>query len=407
MSDSAEPGASLWRYMAETGAGEARRGEVRAASEAAAAAALRAEGLRPIRLTRVRDGGGALSASGARLDAATHARLLRGLADLVSAAIPVRDALTALARRETRPKARAFLERLASRVEAGDGLAAALQSDPAAPPHLASAMASAGEASGRLGPALETLANELDAEVELKRELAGQMLYPGFVVALFIATLLTLSYFVLPSFEPLFRNAAGTTPPETAFVLGVGAFIRAWGPFVLLGGLIAVLAAGRLFAARPELAGALLDRLPFVGRVRTWRDAARYARVLALLLENGRTLARAEPTARALVASADRRARLERAASAMRSGTAPGAALRAESALPEEMIDFFELGERTGALAKLLNRAAGLYDLRARRAVTRAVELTGPALIALLGVVIAGFIASVMSGVLSLNEVVY
>jgi type II secretory pathway component PulF len=406
MSESGEADSALWRYVAETPAGDTRRGEIAAASEAAAAAALRSEGLQPVRLTRA---GGAprISGRGARLDAATHARLMRSLADLVGAAIPVRDALSALARRETRPRAQAFLNRLAARVEAGDSLAAALAADPSGPPRLAAAMAGAGEQSGRLGPALDTLAGELEAGAELRQELLGQLLYPAFVVALFFATLLALSYFVLPSFEPLFRDAAGTTPPETALVLAVGAFIRAWGPLVLIAALVTVLAAGRVFAVRPELAGALADRLVFIGRVRAFLDAARYARVLALLLENGRTLARAEPTARALVASADRRARLERAAAAMRTGAAPGAALRAEAALPEEMIDFFELGERTGALAKLLNRAARLYDLRARRAVKRAVDLTGPALIALLGVVIAGFIAAVMSGVLSLNEVVY
>ncbi len=399
---------SLWRYLAETPAGEARRGEVRATSEAEAAADLRAQGLHPIRL-RLASGAGAAStgAASARLDAQTHARLMRGLADLVGAAIPVRDALAALARRESRPRARAYLVRLAARVEAGEGLAAALGADPAGAPRLAVAMAAAGEASGRLGPALDRLADELDAGAALRSELTGQLIYPGAVLVLFAATLGFLSYVVLPQFEPLFRNAPGATPPETAFVLAAGAFIRAAGHWVLLAGLIGVLAAGRLMSARPEIGAALLDRLPFIAGVREQMDAARYASVLALLLENGRTLARAEPTARALVLSPQRRARLERAAAAMRDGVSPGVALRDEAALPAELIDFFDLGERTGELGKLLNRAARLYDLRARRAVKRAVDLLGPALIAVLGVVMAGLIGSVMSGVLSLNEVVY
>ena len=396
----------LWRYVAETPAGQARRGEIRAASEREAAAILRADGLRPVRLAGVRSSGGSRSAT-SRLDAATHARLMRGLADLVGAAIPVRDALTALARRESKRRPRAFLERLTAKVEAGESLGDALASDPAAPPRLAPAMAAAGEASGRLGPALEALAEALEANVELRDEIVGQMTYPAFVLALFVATIAVLSHVVLPSFEPLFRDAAGLTPPETAFVLSVGAFVRAHGLVALIAILIGVLAVGRLFAARPALAGAVLDRLPFVAGVRAQLDASRYARVLALLLENGRTLASAEPTARGLVSSPARQARLERAAKAMRDGASPGVALRAEAALPEEMIDFFTLGERTGELAKLLNRAASLYDLRSRRAVKRAVVMLGPALIALLGVVTAGFIAAVMSGVLSLNEVVY
>lgn len=396
---------ALWRYVAEAPGGEARRGELRAASESDAAAALRADGLVPVSLKPARAPG--RGASRARLTMAEHARIMRALADLVGAAIPVRDALKALARRESRARPRAFLARLAARVEAGDGLGDALKADPADPPRLAAAMVAAGEASGRLGDALDTLADELEAGVALRAELSGQLIYPGAVLVLFVATLGFLSFLVLPQFETLFRNASGGPPPETAFVLGAGAVIRAGGPWIMLGGLITVLAAGRLFAARPDLGGAVLDRLPFVAGVRGDLDAARYARVLALLLDNGRTLARAEPVARGLVLSPDRRARLERAAASMRDGAPPGAALREQAALPAEMIDFFDLGERTGQLAKLLNRAARLYDLRSRRAVKRAVELLGPALIAVLGVVMAGLIGAVMSGVLSLNEVVY
>ncbi len=396
----------LWRYVAETASGDARRGEIRAASEREAAAALRADGLRPVRLNSAR-APAASGPAGSRLDPATHARLMRGLADLVGAAIPVRDALTALARRETKRKPRAFLERMTSKLEAGDSLADALALDPSNPPRLASAMAAAGESSGRLGPALDALADALEANIELRREIIGQLTYPAFVLVLFFATIAGLSYGVLPSFEPLFRDAAGATPPETAFVLAVGAVVRAYAPILLIAALAGVLAVGRLFRARPGLAGALLDRLPVVAGVRAQMDASRYARVLALLLENGRTLARAEPTARGLVASPDRRARLERAATAMRDGASPAAALKAEAALPDDMVDFFDLGERTGELAKLLNRAAQLYDLRSRRAVKQAVVLLGPALIAVLGVITAGFIAAVMSGVLSLNEVVY
>lgn len=399
----------VWRYLAETRSGEARRGELRAASEAEAAASLRSDGLTPVRVWRASGRGAAGSSvtGAARLDAQTHARLMRALADLVSAAIPVREALAALARREKKARSRAFLERVAARVEAGDGLSAALGADPAGAPRLAVAMASAGEASGRLGPALETLADELDEGVALRAELTGQMLYPAFVLVLFAATIAGLSYFVLPSFEGLFRNAASEPPPETAFVLAVGAAVRAAGHWIVLAGLGAVLIAGRVFAARPEAGAALLDRLPFVAGVREQMDCARYARALALLLENGRSLARAEPTARALVLSPARRERLSRAAGALRDGASPGAALRGARALPEELIDFFELGERTGELALLLNRAARLYDLRARRRVKRAVDLLGPIVIALLGVMIVILIGSVMSGVLSLNEVVY
>jgi general secretion pathway protein F len=91
----------------------------------------------------------------------------------------------------------------------------------------------------------------------------------------------------------------------------------------------------------------------------------------------------------------------------MRDGAGPGDAFEKTGALPASMLDLVKLGERTGGLALLLNRAAQLYETEARRTVRRGADLLAPALIAVLGVVMAGLIGSVMSGVLSLNEVVY
>ena len=395
-----------WHYTAQASDGSRRAGELRAPDEPSAIADLRAEGLRPVELQLASDRS-VLAGSKGRLTSSDHARLMRSLADLVIAAIPVRDALAALARRETKAPARAYLERLTSAIDSGESLSRAMVDDPSNPPCLALALVKAGEASGRLGAALERLADDLDTAQSTRAELTGQLIYPAAVMVLFFTTLFLLSYWVLPQFEPLFRDASSPAPPETAVVLAAGAAIREYGHFVLLAVLVGVLVTGRIMAARPMFASLLLDRLVYVGRIRATLDASRYAGGLALLLDNGETLARAESTARGLVASAERRARLEQAAAMMRDGTSPSVALREQRALPEDMIGFFELGERTGELAKLLNRAAQLYDVTARRSVRRALDLLGPVLIASLGLLIASIIAAVMSGVLSLNEVVY
>lgn len=395
-----------WRYTAQASDGSRRTGELRATDEAAAIAHLRAEGLRPVELSPASNRS-ALAGSKGHLSSSEHARLMRSLADLVTAAIPVRDALAALARRETKTPSRMYLERLTNAIDSGESLSRAMVDDPSNPPRLALALVKAGEASGRLGAALERLADDLDTAQATRAELTGQLIYPAAVMVLFFTTLFLLSYWVLPQFEPLFRDASSPAPPETAVVLAVGAAIRTYGHFVVLGALVAILLVGRVMASRPMVASSVLDKLIFVGRIRATLDASRYAGGLALLLDNGETLARAEPTARGLVASAERRSRLEKAAAMMRDGTSPSAALREQRALPEDMIGFFELGERTGELAKLLNRAAQLYDVSARRSVRRALDLLGPVLIASLGLLIASIIAAVMSGVLSLNEVVY
>ncbi len=136
-------------------------------------------------------------------------------------------------------------------------------------------------------------------------------------------------------------------------------------------------------------------------------EAARYCRTLGLLLTSGQPLSRAESVARSALGSSELRARYARAGDAVRAGESLSAALGRENVLPAQALRFIELGERTGRLDAMLTRAAQLHDREVRTMLKRSVELIGPVMIAILGLCVGGVIAAVMSGVLSLNEVVY
>ena len=391
--------------MAESRDGRTVKGRLAGASEHAVARQLREDGLRPVRIRQAR---GRLVGSGpARLPRKHHTRIVRALADLLGSGIPLREALAMLARREKAGAVRAFLSRLETRVAGGDSLTAALKTDPLDLPALLPAVTAAGEASGELAGALDQLAAQMEADDATRAEITGQLVYPLALLALIFATLVFLAYFVLPQFDALFANTGAAPPPETAAVLAAGEAIRAAGLWMALGALFMLLAGRRLLAARPAIGDRIAAAIPVVRGVRIKLDAARYCRSLSLLLAAGQPLARAEPVARSAVASPLRRAALAAAAERLRSGQSFARALREERALPEEIAGFVELGEKTGRLAALLARAADLYEGEARQTLKRSVELLGPAMTAILGLFVAAVIASVISGVLSLNEVVY
>jgi len=293
------------------------------------------------------------------------------------------------------------------RVAEGDSLTAALEADPLDLPALLPAIVAAGEASGELAGALDELAGQMEADDRVRAEITGQLVYPFALLALIFATLVFLAWFVLPQFDSLFANAGAPPPPETAAVLAAGSAIRGAGLWMALAVLIALLAGRRLLEARPAIADRIAEAIPLVRGVRARLDTARYCRSLSVLLGAGQPLARAEPVARSAVASALRRARLSRAGERIRSGQGFARALREERALPEEIAGFAELGENTGRLGALMARASDLYEGEARETLRRAVQLLGPAMTAILGLFVAAVIASVISGVLSLNQVVY
>ena len=154
-------------------------------------------------------------------------------------------------------------------------------------------------------------------------------------------------------------------------------------------------------------AGRALIAAPLAGPLLVKADAARYVRTLSLLLSAGYALVRAEPVARATVRLDIVRARLEAAAGEVREGRGFADALMRHKALPGEMLRLAELGETSGKLSLMLMRAGELAERDVRLALKRTGELIGPAMIAILGIAVGLIIAAVMSGVLSLNEVVY
>ncbi|PWE18717.1 hypothetical protein DDZ18_03755 [Marinicauda salina] len=394
-----------WRYVAEARDGRTVKGRLPGASEQAVADRLRADGLRPVLIRQAR---GRLFGSGPpRLSPKQYARVVRSLADLLGSGIPLRDALAMLVRREKDGRTKALLSRLEARVSAGDSLTAALRADPLDPPRLLPAISSAGEASGELAASLDQLASQMEADQAVRAEITGQLVYPAALLALIFATLVFLAWFVLPQFDSLFANTGAPPPPETAAILAAGKAIRAAGLWIALAVLLGLLGGRRVLEARPGVGDRIAGAIPVMRGVRAKLDTARYCRSLSLLLAAGQPLARAEPVARSAVASPIRRAALVAAGERLRSGQSFASALRDEAALPEEIAGFVELGEKTGRLAALLARAADIYESEARQTLKRTVELLGPAMTAILGLFVAAVIASVISGVLSLNEVVY
>ncbi|WP_417482700.1 type II secretion system F family protein [Maricaulis sp.] len=396
-----------WRYTIEQPDGRLLRGEVVGRTEAEALLKLRALGGTPLEMKRASAGNGLFSGRRTHLDASEALDFTRGIAELVDAGIPLRDALTSLAEHEKRPALRAALVRVEDRVRHGEAFSKALEVDAGQFPRLLIALVRAGEASGLLARNLTELAAQMEDERSLRQELIGQMIYPMALVVLISLTLVFLSYFVLPQFETIFLDAGVAPPPETAFVLAVGAFLRSYA--VWIPPLIIAVAIGARLLARQFRSGLdqLVQIIPVVGAALRTLDAARYCRTLGLLLASGQPLSRAETVARSTIASPGLRARYAVAGEAVRAGESLSAALGRQRVLPAQALRFVTLGERTGHLDVMLKRAAQLHDREVRNMLKSSVELIGPVMIGILGVCVGGVIAAVMSGVLSLNEVVY
>ena len=397
--------ARAWAYVAEQSDGHIVRGELVARDAAEAARLVRELGVTPI---SVRPAGRGFTLFGGRtnLSATETIDLVRGVADLITAGLPLKEAFASLAEREKRPALRNAIRRLEGRLQRGDSFSAALRADPAGLPRSMIALAEAGEESGLLGKNYSDLAEQMERDQALRQELIGQMIYPLAILTMMAATLMFMAHILLPQLEGVFDGNT-EPPPITAFVFDAGRFLRQWGIWIPPGILLVAILVRNAARLIPETVERLAGMIPVVGTTRLQVEAVRYCRALGLLTAAGTPLARAEPVARETIGSIGLRARHAAAADAVRAGESLSVALSRHHALPDEALRLVALGERSGNLDTMLLRAADLMDRRVRARLKRVVELISPLMIVILALAVGGVLVAVILGVLSLNEAVF
>jgi len=399
-----------WQYLAESRAGKLVRGAITGADEAAALSQLAREGLRPISLKQSsRKPNSLLSNLPAsnKLPGTVMTRIFRSLADLLGSGIELSDALHLLITRETKTDGTAWLQRLHEAIRSGAALSEAIAQDRIEVLPYVTALIEAGETTGDMATQLDLIANTLEAQQKMKSDLVAQLIYPASLCILIALTIVFLSYFVLPQFETIFVTADASPPSETVAVLAIGSAIRnfgAWFPAAFFGGLLVLLFAKHRYS---DALSDLVLRLPWLGSVKRRLETVRYMRVLGAMTHGGAPLSSGLPVATRALASPALKTRYAHAGEAVRAGQSLSVSLERENVTTSEVLQLVEIGEKSGRLGEMLLKAADLCESDVVALLKRIAAIAGPVLTALMGLITAGVIAAVMSGVLSLNDAIY
>ncbi|MBL8335268.1 MAG: type II secretion system inner membrane protein GspF [Rhodoferax sp.] len=403
-------------FQALDAQGRSRKGVLEAETARAARTALRGQGLVPLQvevLGASADTGGAGTgasgrrwASGRAFDAAGLAVWTRQLAGLVSASLPLERALTALCDEAETPRQRDLLAALRAEVNAGSSFAKALGRHPREFSATYVAVIGAGEQSGHLGQVLERLADDLAERQALQARLLGAALYPAIVTVVAFVIVMFLVGYVVPQVANVFAGSKRALPWLTSAMLGVSAFVRSYGVFVLLAVALAVVA-GRVLlrsAVLRERYDAAFLRLPVIGRLARGYNAARFAATLAMLAGAG------VPILKALQAAADTlnnqamRADALTALVQVREGAPLASALARHPRFPGLLAMFARLGEQTGELPQMLQRAAQQLAGEVQRRALQLATLLEPALIVGMGLAVMLIVLAVLLPIIQLNQ---
>jgi general secretion pathway protein F len=398
-----------YKFEALDAAGKARTGLLEADNARAARSQLRAQALVPLLVTAVgsaaNDGSLKRFTSRRVFSRTSLAVWTRQLAGLVGAGLPLERALTALADEAEDARQRELVAHLKSEVNAGSPFARALASAPREFDDVYRAVVAAGEQSGALGAVLENLADDLEERQALKAKLVAATLYPAIVSVIAVLIVVFLVTYVVPQVANVFVNSKRALPWLTVAMMSLSSFIRSWGWLLVLagvGGAFAFVLARRNEAFRERFDAGWLN-MPLVGRLARGYNGARFAGTLAMLAGAGVPILKALQAAAETLSNRAMRADAMVALTQVREGAPLAAALAGKKRFPGLLAMFARLGEQTGTLPRMLQRAAVQLSAEVQRRALALATILEPLLIVAMGVVVMLIVLAVLLPIIQLN----
>ena len=397
-----------YRFEALDAAGKASTGLLEANNAKAARSQLRAQSLVPLAVTQVASGTAApsgLTLSRRVFGTTGLAVWTRQLAGLVGSGLPLERALTALADEAEDPRQRELVAHLRSEVNAGSPFARALGGAPREFDDVYRAVVAAGEQSGALGTVLERLADDLEERQALRAKLIGAALYPAIVSLIAIVIVVFLVTYVVPQVASVFASSKRALPLLTSAMLAISAFLRTWGWAIVVagaagGGLLAWSLRNEAFRERFD-AGWL--NLPLIGRLARGYNAARFSGTLAMLAGAGVPILKALQAAAETLSNRAMRADAMDALVQVREGAPLASALAGKKRFPGLLAMFSRLGEQTGRLPEMLERAARQLGTEVQRRALQMATILEPLLIVAMGLVVMLIVLAVLMPIIQLN----
>ncbi len=397
---------ALFDYQAANAQGRIEKGQLDADSPRGARQLLRGRGLTPVQVSAARGAGSGWGAR--RLSARELAWATRQLASLLAASLPLEAALTAVIEQAERPHVAQALTAVRADVRAGQRLTVALAARPRDFPPIYRALVGAGEDSGDLARVMERLADYIEERNALQAKVLTAFIYPAAISLVSVAIVIFLLSYVVPQVVTAFVQARQTLPMLTQVMLAASAFVRGWGVWAGLG-IAALVVAWRLALRKPELRlrwDAMLLRVPMVGRFVLGVNSARFASTLAILLDAGVPLLRALEAARQTLGNALLARCADDVSARVREGAALGSALKVQKVYPPILVHLVASGEKTGALAPLLDRAAQTISREIERRAMALTALLEPTMILVMGGVVLTIVLAVLMPIMEMNQLV-
>ena len=319
----------------------------------------------------------------------------RQLATMLSAGLPIVQALAILERQAENKKFKGILKAIRTDVEGGEPFSDALKKHSVFS-RLYVNLVRAGETSGTLDLVLERLATFLEKELELRGKIRSAMTYPAIVLVFAIGVTYFLLAGIVPQFAQILTDLGSELPVLTRFLIAVSDLLRAYTwVFVLLA--VVGYPLYRMYY-RTERGRRVVDRIklrmPVFGSLNKRSALARFARTFGLLISSGVNVVEAMEITRGTAGNAVVEDILEETKEAIQVGEPIHATLLQHPMIfPPMVSSMVAIGEETGALDSMLQKIGDFYEREVEEAIASLTAAIEPVMIIFVGVIVALIVA--------------
>jgi len=329
-----------------------------------------------------------------RVKAGDLAVFSRQLATMITSGMSILRSLYVLEEQTENKFLRETIVAVRKDVEAGLSLSDAMARHPKVFSPLFVAMTQAGEAGGVLEDSLLRVADQLEKDASLRRQIKSAMIYPALVITFAIGVMLALVAFLVPVFEGVFKQFGGELPAITKVSVGMSHVVTKY--WWLLGILTAAVVIGFLKWKKTSWGRPQWDRFRLrvplkIGTIVQQVAVARWSRTLAALTGAGVPLLLALEITGRTGGNVTIEEAMNGVITSVKRGGTIAAPLAKAPIFPTMVTHMVGVGEETGALDEMLDKIADFYEDQVEASVKALTSILEPVMIILIGGIV-GFI---------------
>jgi general secretion pathway protein F len=325
------------------------------------------------------------------------------LAMLLKGGVTLDEALLILSQMESRRWLARMIRTLHVELSGGKSFSQVLAMHPTLFPPIYVKMIEVAETAGRLEEALTGIARERQRNEALKRKFVSAISYPAFLLVAAIAVLAFMLLYIVPQFE---QSIAGFRGAADLPVFAISRFFRENLDLIVgavIAGLVLIIVLGRLGRGGSVWLN-IGSRIPGVKTVLTYDLTLTFCRTLSILVSNGVDISTALRLIRGVVRLPSAGPEIDRVIGEVRQGKRLSEALGKRQLLPGHVVQMLRVGEESGTLADSADRVGIFYESKLEAALGRVTAIIGPAMMVAVSFLVAWLIISIMSALISIND---